>query len=310
MSAKNSNSHLGLSLSLVFAVFLWGGNNTGTKFIVASWPPIWTGGSRFFLAGLLMLVLLRWTTLLGKRSGTLGPDLRKRLWWHGGLSLAIYIVAFNTALRFTSASHVALYLGTAPVWALLWEAPPRFDGSTLRRYGAAALALAGIVILFWPALQHSTGTWVGELLGLSASVLWTNYGRQCRALGAELSGAETSAHTMWRAGLLLLPFGLLEIGFKGIVWRNDVALVQLYCILAGGVTAFAIWSNALRRWPTSQVLLFNNLIPLSTTLWAHFWLREPITPNFWFAMLLVVTGVVLGQGSWRLLIPSRTAPPE
>lgn len=310
MSTKASHSHLGLSLSLVFAVFLWGGNNTGTKFIVANWPPIWTGGSRFFLAGLLMLGLLRWTSLLGAGSKTLSADLRKRLWWHGGMSLAIYIVTFNTALQYTSASHVALYLGAAPVWALLWETPPRWDGLTLRRYGAAALALAGIVTLFWPALQHSTGTWIGELLGLTASVLWTNYGRQCRALGAELSGTEISAHTMWRAGLLLLPLGLLEIGFKGFTWRNDVALVQLYCILAGGVTAFAIWSNALRRWPTSQVLLFNNLIPLSTTLWAYFWLREPITPTFWFAMLLVVTGVVLGQGNWRLLIPSRTAPPE
>jgi drug/metabolite transporter (DMT)-like permease len=86
--------------------------------------------------------------------------------------------------------------------------------------------------------------------------------------------------------------------------------VQAYCIIAGGVAAFAIWNNALRRWPTSQVLLFNNLIPLSTMCWAHVWLREPITPTFWLAMSLVVAGVVLGQLNWRGLVASRLGAGE
>ncbi|HTI97815.1 MAG TPA: DMT family transporter, partial [Dongiaceae bacterium] len=75
--------------------------------------------------------------------------------------------------------------------------------------------------------------------------------------------------------------------------------VQLYCITAGGVVAFALWNNALRHWPTSQVLLFNNLIPLSTMSWAHFCLGEAVTPTFWTAMILIVLGVALGQTDWR-----------
>jgi drug/metabolite transporter (DMT)-like permease len=39
--------------SLLFVAFLWGGNNAGTKWLVAAWPPIWTGGIRFLLAGLV-----------------------------------------------------------------------------------------------------------------------------------------------------------------------------------------------------------------------------------------------------------------
>jgi len=279
----------------VFAVFLWGGNNTGTKFIVQSWPPIWTGGSRFLCAGLLLLAILRWTNWLGSRT-TLTPAMRRELWSRGGLSLAAYIVAFNWALRYTSASHVALYLGASPVWALFWEGRPSRNWSSVQRYGAAGLALAGVFVLFWPALKVSGGNLAGEILGLAASVLWTNYGRQCRVLSAWLSGAEISAHAMWRAGALLLPLALLEIGRTGLVWRTDVALVQAYCIVAGGVVAFGIWTNALRYWPTSQVLLFNNLIPLSTMSWARVWLREPITPTFWVAMGLIVAGVVLGRG--------------
>jgi len=298
-----------IALSLVFAVFLWGGNNTGTKFVVGAWPPVWTGASRFLCAGLLLLALLRHTKWLGERKA-LDPDLRRRLWWRGGLSLAAYIVAFNSALRFVPVSHVAVYLGAAPIWALLWEGRPGRNWSSVRRYGAAVLALTGVVVLFWPALRSGGGSWFGELLGLVASVLWTNYGRQCRALGARLSGAETSAHTMWRAGVILTPFTIPELARSGLAWRTDVALVQLYCIIAGGVMAFAIWNQALRYWPASQVLLFNNLIPLSTMSWAWVWLKEPITPTFWVAMLLVISGVLIGQANWERLLAPRAVPPE
>jgi drug/metabolite transporter (DMT)-like permease len=64
--------------SLLFVVFLWGGNNAGTKWLVAAWPPIWTGGIRFLLAGLLLLAVLRFTSWLGEyhplTSGLLRSD--------------------------------------------------------------------------------------------------------------------------------------------------------------------------------------------------------------------------------------------
>jgi drug/metabolite transporter (DMT)-like permease len=292
----SSKINASLALSLLFAVFLWGGTNTGTKFIVTNWPPIWTGASRFSLAGLLLLLVVRLTNRQNPMR-RLSADIKRRLWWRGGLSLAAYIVTFNTALRFTSVSHVALYLGAAPVWALLWEGLPPRSWNTIQRYGAAILALSGVFVLFQPALKHGGGTWLGELLGLVASVLWTNYGRQCRALATELSGAEVSAHTMWRAGSIILPLAAVELLRTGIVWRLEVVAVQGYCILAGGVVSFWIWNHALRRWPASQVLLFNNLIPLSTMSWSWACLGEAITPTFWAAMVLVMTGVLLGQAS-------------
>jgi drug/metabolite transporter (DMT)-like permease len=109
---------------------------------------------------------------------------------------------------------------------------------------------------------------------------------------------------------LLLPLAGVELLQRGgLVWRWDLVLVQVYCILAGGVVAFALWNQALRHWPTSQVLLFNNLIPISTMTWAHFWLGEKFTPTFWFAMALIIAGVVISQISWpRLAL--RPVPPE
>jgi len=254
-----------------------------------------------------MLAILRWTNWLGKPSA-IGRDFNRQLWVRGGLSLASYIVCFNWALRFTSASHVALYLGASPVWALLWEGKPAKSWLTVQRYGAAVLTMIGVLVLFWPALRNTGGSLVGELLGIIVSVLWTFYGRQCRILSAQMSGVELSAQTMWRAGLLLMPLGLIEVARSGLRWNNNVFWVQLYCIVAGGVVAFAIWNLALRRWATSKVLLFNNLIPLSTATWAYFFAHDPITMRFGVAMVLIVTGVILGQVNWQKVFQTSALP--
>jgi drug/metabolite transporter (DMT)-like permease len=305
-----NRKHFSIISGLLAAVFFWGGNNVGVKFLVQSWPPVLTGSTRFLCAGGLMLALLRWTKWLGP-SGAMPPQMRRGLWFRGGLSLAAYVAAFNLALRFTAASHVALYLAASPVWALLWEGAGNSTRVELfKRYGAAALALIGVAVLFLPTLRSSSGSLPGELLGLTASVLWTNYGRQCRALAPVLSGAAISAHTMWRAGLLLLPVALLEMNGRRIVLAPGFLLVQVYCIVAGGVLAFALWNNGLRHWKTSEVYLFNNLIPLSTMLWAHFCLAEKMTPTFWFAMLLIVSGVVIGQTKWQRILGGRWLPTE
>ena len=307
MFAKKSNG--AIIATLLAVVFLWGGSNVGTKYLVGFWPPGWLGSTRLLCAGLILLSILKWTRWLGALT-PLTRAVKRDLWLRGALSLAAYIVTFNWALHFTTASHVALYLGMSPIWALFWDHPPAMNWRSAQRYGAAGLAFTGVVVLFWPSLKSGSSSWVGEMLGLTASFLWANYGRQCRLLGARLSGAEISAHTMWRAGVLLLPLAAFEIAKSGLIWRTDLVLVQIYCFVVGGVIAYALWNNALKHWPTSQVFLFNNLIPLSTVCWARVCLREPVTPTFGLAMTLVIIGVVLGQAQWQKILGRRWVPIE
>jgi len=290
-------NHTAIAGSLLFVACLWGGNNAGTKWLVATWPPIWTGGTRLFCAGLLLLAVLRFTSWLGDYRAVT-PQQRRQLWLRGGLSLAAYMVTYNWAMRLTAASHVALYIGASPVWNLLWEERPQRTWASARRYGAALLAVTGVVVLFWPALQTGNAGVLGELLGLASSILWANFSHQMRILSVDLSGAEVAAQTMWMSGALLLPFGLGEIAVHGLAINANLIGVQGFCILFGSVIPYALWNSALRHWRTSRVVLFNNLIPLSTMLWAHYFLGEAVTSTFWAAMILIVAGVVLGQTNW------------
>jgi len=218
------------------------------------------------------------------------------------LTLAVYIAAFNWALRCTTASHVALYLGASPVWALLWEEKPRRTWASARRYGAALLALTGVAVLFWPALQTLKLSLLGEVLGLASSVLWATFSRQVRVLSARLAGTEVAAHTMWMAGIWLVPIGLIEVAMHGFAVNGAQAGVLAFCVVFGGVVPYALWNSALRHWRTSQVMLFNNLIPLSSGVWACYFLGESLTHTFWAAMVLIVSGVILGQADWAKIL--------
>ncbi len=300
MREKKNNS--AIAGSLLFVVILWGGNNVGTKWLVATWPPIWTGGTRFLVAGFFLLAILRFTNWLGKFQ-PLARGSHRQLWLRGGLSLAAYIVFFAWALRLAAASHVALYLGASPVWALLWEERPKRNWASARRYGAALLAVAGVLVLFWPVLKTGKQTnLLGELCGLAASIAWANYNHQSRFLSKTIPGLEIAANAMWMSGVWLLPFGLLEIAANGFATDSRHFFVQTLCILFGGVVPYALWNSALRHWQTSRVMLFNNFIPLTTTAWAHFILREPITPTFCAAMALIVSGVAVGQADWSKIL--------
>jgi drug/metabolite transporter (DMT)-like permease len=293
---KQNNAAIAGSLLLV--VILWGGNNAGTKWLVATLPPILTGSLRFLIAGLMLLAVLRFTKWLGKFE-KVTPELRRQLCLRGGLSLAAFLIAFNWALRMTSASHVALYLGASPVWALLAEERPRRTWASARRYSAAFLAVAGVLVLFWPTLKSGKQTNLfGELLGLSSSFLWAFYSRQSRWLSTRMNGLEVTAQTMWMAGAVMIPFGLVEITMNMPAFDAPHAGVLFLCIVFGGVIPYALWNNALRHWRASQVLLFNNLIPVTTSIWVYFTLGEPITPTFCVAMILIVIGVVIGQMDW------------
>ena len=288
---SKSNNNTAIAGSLLLTVFLWGGNNAGTKWLVGDWPPV--------SAGIILLALLRFTKLLGTFQ-PLSAASYLQLWLRGGLSLAIYIVLFCWALRLTAASHVALYLGASPIWTLIWEERPRWTWNSAQRYGAAFLAVSGVAVLFWPALRSHSGNTnlAGEFCGLAASLTWANYNHQSRHLAKHIDGLEIAANAMWMSGVWLIPLALLE------PWHHPVLLdarhteVQLFCVIFGGVIPYALWNSALRHWRTSKVMLFNNFIPVSTTAWAFFTLNEPITPTFFAALVLIALGVVLGQADW------------
>ena len=288
-----------IAASLVLATVVWGANNTTISYLVRDWPVLWTTGTRLLFAGLLLLALLRWTRLFGKRA-PVPAELNRRVWIRGGLLFIGWAAGFSWAVTYTPVSHAALYLAASPVWGLLLEERPQLNRESARKYFAALLALAGIVILFLPKLQNGTGgDWRGDVIAFAASWSWTLYSRESREISGRIPGMVSTAQTAWRAGLLLLPFVVWEVAKNPPVLPSRLIGWQIFSIFAGTIVGLGIWNQVLRHWPVSRALLFNNLIPMFSMLFAWLCLNEALTNTFVPAMALVVAGVVVGLAPWR-----------
>jgi drug/metabolite transporter (DMT)-like permease len=287
---RKSNQIVG---GLIAATFLWGGNNVATKHLVDHWPPIWTSCTRFLISGLLLLTLARYTPWFGTFQ-PVTPELKKALWWKGSLSFTIYILSFIWALHFSTAANMGLLFATSPVWALLWEIRQVKRPELIKRLAAATLTLLGVAILFQSSAQNGETSWLGNGLGLLAAILWTLYSRVCRSFGHQLSSAQINGHNFVRTFVWLLPFAIYDHFNANIPMKASLWATQIYSIIGAGVFAFAFWTNALRHWPTSRVMLFINLIPLTTVLCGRFFLNEIVGKYFWWSMMLVMAGVFLG----------------
>jgi len=308
VSNRASNTPVVLSLSV--AVVLWGANNVSLKQVIGRWPPLFTGSTRFMAAGFLLLAIASATRLFGTIPS---PSAEKRRdLWRGGLVLSVYVAACNWALRYLPASQFALHMAASPAWALILEGlGVGKPAERLRRWAAVLLTFSGVAVLLLPSLRAG-GQWIGQLLGASTGILWTLYSRECRRLGEGWSGVGVSGHTMWRGGVLLLPLAIVELLLAGHLPPFEPRTVALhaFCIVLGGVVPFALWTQSLTRWPVSRVALFGNLIPLTTTAWAHTTLGEPLSPTFGLSALLILSGVLLGQVDWTRILGRAWIPEE
>ena len=242
-----------------------------------------------------MLTLVRFFPSFGPKK-VIDADLRRRLWFGPGLAFTVYLMSFIWALKFTTASNVAVYFATSPVFAMLWD---RFEGQRVpwkRMLIAAGLTFIGVVWLFLPTLSGAGFGWFGDSLAFAGSLLWVHFSHLSRKFQSLLPAAQLNGEIFWRTAVFASPFALYDHFTADIHWDTNVVIAYIYAILGPSIFAFMAWAFALKHWPTSKVMLFVNLIPLLTALWAWVILGESIQSNFWIAMIFVAAGVYVSLG--------------
>ena len=282
------------------AIFLWSGNNIASKIVISEWPVMASTCVRFGIGSFILL------GVLGRFSSQRHPQpidakLRRELWLGPGLSFTVYLMSFIWALNYTTASHVALYFAASPAFAMLWD---RLSGQAIpwtRTLLAASLTFTGVLWLFLPSLSGTESTVLGDSLAFLGSLLWVHYSHQSRQFQGRLPAAQLNGEIFWRTTLLTSPFFLYDIATQTIEWSTPVVIAFVYTAIGPSILAFLAWSYALRHWPTSKVMLFVNLIPLMTALWAYAILGETVGRDFWIAVSFVAAGVYVSVGRMPLL---------
>lgn len=284
----------GVAASLMLLLCLcWGMQQVAVKLAASAVSPIMQMGLRSLLAALLVGALMCWRQQrFSLRDGRLRAGLV------AGVLFAGEFLCVSVGLRYTSASHMVVFLYVAPIFTALglhWRVKGEHLGAG--QWGGVVLAFAGIALAFSNGLTGS-GEWgrtlFGDSLGLLGGLLWaatTIVVRSSRL--SEASPAQTLLYQLAVAALLLLLLAI-SLGEWDTLRMTGVAWASL--LFQGVIVAFAsylAWFWLLRRYLASRLSAFSFLTPLFGVAFGVLLLGEPLDPRFVAGAVLVFAGIVL-----------------
>lgn len=226
--------------------------------------------------------------------------------WRAGLLVgALFGFEFllvGEGLRHTSASHMVVFLYTAPIFAALglhWKLPSERLGVV--QWLGIALAFGGLAIAFFgrnsgaPSSASSNVLW-GDFLGLLAGAAWgaTTVVIRCTKLAAA-PATQTLLYQLVAAFVLLL---IASIG-TGQAHFNPTPAVWASLLFHSVVVSFAsflLWFWLLRKYLASRLGVFSFMTPLFGVVLGAWLLQEPLEASFLVGSVPVLIGIVLVSG--------------
>jgi len=286
---------------MVLLCALWGVPQVLIKLAAADVAPIMQVALRSGISSVLVLAWVRWTR---QPVGLLEPGR-----WAGLAAGALFAAEFlfvAEGLRHTSASHMVVFLYTAPVFtALGLHLKVRAERMGRLQWIGIGLAFAGILLAFGGGLLSgglSGAALLGDLLGLGAGLSWAATTVVIRGSAlAEAPPARTLLYQLLVSSVLLLAAAALT-GQLGQVSLTPIAWGSL--LFQGVVVSFAsylAWFWLLRHYQAGRISVFSFMTPLFGVSFGVVVLGEPLTPAFGGGALLVLLGITLvsGAGAWR-----------
>ena len=275
---------------LVFAI-LWSSASTATKLGLQSAQPLAICIPRFFLAGVLMLVLSHG---LLRHRWPRGGEWRQ-LAVYGLLNISIYLGLYVVAMQHVSPGLGSLSVATNPVFINLISVI--FFRQSLKAYTILSLLLcsAGVVLAAWPLLQNSSATPGGllillvSMLAYSAGVLYF-----ARKPWHDLSMLTINGWQTLLGGVFLLPFTALTYDPARNRWDLRSIGAVLWLAIPVSILAVQLWLYLLRD-NAAKASFWLFLCPVSGFLIAHMVMNESIGIYTISGMALVIAGLYLVQ---------------
>lgn len=295
---------------MVLLCALWGLQQVAIKVAAPDVAPIMQVALRSGLsAGLVFL----WSRVRGVplslRDGTLGPGLA------AGALFAAEFLFVAEGLRRTSASHMAVFLYTAPIFtALGLHLTVRAERLGRLQWSGIAVAFAGIAVAFGGGLGVPQGGGApgagggdalvalsGDLLAVLAGAAWGGTTVVIRT--SRLSDAPPAQTLLYQlvGGFALLLAAAALTGQASQVSLTGVALGSL--LFQGVVISFAsylAWFWLLTRYLASRLSVFSFMTPLFGVTFGVLLLGEPLSGAFLVGAALVLLGITLVSGAGLL----------
>lgn len=213
---------------------------------------------------------------------------------------SLYFLTENIALEYAPASNVSLIVCTAPVWtALLLSLVYRSERMTRRQTAGCALAFVGVVLVVLNGrfVLHLSPR--GDLLALSAALLWMLYSLVIKRLGDRLPVAYVTRKVFFYGIVTILPWFAWEpFDLPAATLRHPAVWGNLLFLgVVASLLCYVLWNAAMTRLGAVRTTNYIYLNPLVTMLTAALVIDERITPAALCGAALILSGMWLAERS-------------
>jgi drug/metabolite transporter (DMT)-like permease len=270
----------------------------------ASYPFIKVAGREIepgtmMLARVLVAAIVL-TSLLALR-GQLG-ELRRApfgAYLLGVLNAAIPFTLIAWGERHISSGLAAIGTASVPIFVALlaiWLRPSERSRGT--RLAGVLVGLAGVGVLTGAAPASGTLALLGTLAVLAAAVAYAVGGLWGQQLTEAVSGLVLTTATLIGATVAMLPLGIAQAPSQLPSAKAIGCVAGL--VLLGTVTAQLLWFRLLVLFGASRASLVAYLIPCAALVYGVVFLGEHVTPFELAGLILILGGIGVGSGTFRL----------
>ena len=263
---------------LALTQLLWSGNTVVAHMANGHIGPFALSFYRWLLVGVILLPIV-FKSL--KQQLSILRNSWKLISTLSFLGIFLYTALSYESLTYTSIIHAAIINATIPAFIVLFEWFNNREKIALQTLYGLVGSFIGVIIIVshgQPWLIWSIPLNVGDLLAVSASIVWALYSIIIRRLPQQLSPLTF----LMVSSFLSVPFLFLAYLFEKyfiqptfILSPSTISFI-LYTAIGPAIMAFTFWSIGIKKVGAVTAGYFLNLLPIFSTLLAVVFLNEAL----------------------------------
>jgi O-acetylserine/cysteine efflux transporter len=286
-------------LLAILITAIWGINFSVIKIGLSSVDPFILAGIRFTLCALPALLFIKkpdvpWRYIIGY-----GLVFGIGLWGLVNLGIKAGLSAGIASLLLQFSAFFTILLGSVVF------------KESLTRYQIAGFALACTGLLSIVFITDGSVTFTGTLLVLAGAIAWSI----ANIIIKRSATKQIFAFLVWSSAFSPLPLFLLDWlvngsnGYTALVSHVDYRAVLsiLFQVYPNTLFGYWVWNSLLKQYPISTVAPLSLLVPVFGILGSMAIFGEAISSLKILALLLIISGLVVGLYGYRLrcLLPKK-----
>lgn len=291
---ENQSSVKTAYIALLLVQLIFGFNYAASRVILDQYPPVFWGGVRMVIAGLLMFGISFF--VVPKEARRFDREFFARTFFYGVFGLGLNQAFFMLGIFKTTTANAAILNTMTPIFTLLFAIIAKKELFTVRRGLGFLIAIMGaVVIRRFEDFQLSSDTFQGDIytvLNCIALALFFTLSRDFLR----------KVNPFWATAWMFLFGGAALILATPGDWQHLVpqnvhstfVWAVLYNIIAASIITYFLNSWSLTKVNASSVAIFIYLQPVVAVVNGFFTYGEQITPRIAIAMICIFIGVGLG----------------